>query len=84
MFSEIYLYVFGHIDDEVALVLINFLIFPLGVLLWFKCVIFKYFVVLTFMRISNVAAFSWMKQAPNDDMSTLVQVIAWCQQVTRH
>ena len=48
----------------------------------FKCVIFKYIVVITFKRISS--AFWWMAQDPTDDKSTLVQVMPCCLMAPSH
>ena len=48
------------------------------------CVISKCVLVITFLNITSAIAFRWMGKGPTDDMSTLVQAMAWCHQVTSH
>ena len=49
----------------------------------FICVIFKCMLQIKFM-ITDEIALTWMLQNTFDHMSTLVQVMAWCQQATSH
>ena len=47
-----------------------------------KSIIFKHISRIDVLSISCEIAFRWMPQELTDNMSTLVQVIAWCRQAT--
>ena len=49
-----------------------------------KNVIFNLVLVIGIFRSSHDNALRWMPQDLTDDKSTLVQLMAWCQQATRH
>ena len=50
----------------------------------FRCVIFKWILVIDGWGISCEIALIWMSLDFTDDQSTLVQVMAWCHQATSH
>ena len=50
----------------------------------FKWVIFKHILMNDILRYSRETMLVWMPQKTPDDKSTLVQVMAWCHQGTRH
>ena len=64
----------------------NYLIGPWGssIKFYFRFVILKWILVIDSWGISCEIALIWMSLDLNDGKSTLVQVMAWCHQVTSH